>query len=74
MRLAWSIAFRFLKSGRGQTVLIALGIAIGVSAQVFIGSLIGGLQDSLVDRTIGSASHIMFLPAERNKILRKIPR
>jgi len=67
MRLAWSIAFRFLKSGRGQTVLIALGIAIGVSAQVFIGSLIGGLQDSLVDRTIGSASHITFLPAGRDK-------
>lgn len=73
MRLAWSIAFRFLKSGRGQTVLIALGIAIGVSAQVFIGSLIGGLQDSLVDRTIGSASHVTFLPEGRDKDFQENP-
>lgn len=67
MRLAWSIAFRFLRSGRGQTILIALGIAIGVSAQVFIGSLISGLQDSLVDRTIGSAAHVTVLPGGRAK-------
>ena len=67
MRLSWNIAIRFLKSGRGQTILIALGIAVGVSAQVFIGSLIGGLQSSLVDRTIGSASHVTIQPEGRAK-------
>jgi len=49
MRLAFSIAMRFLSSSKTQTLLIVLGIAIGVSVQVFIGSLIQGLQKDLVD-------------------------
>ena len=44
MGLSFNIAWRFLKSSKGQTFLIALGIAIGVSVQIFIGSLIQGLQ------------------------------
>ncbi len=62
MKVAWNIASRFLKSNRGQTILIIVGIAIGVSVQIFIGSLIDGLQKSLVDKTIGSASHITIVP------------
>lgn len=58
MRFAFKVAWRFLKSNKGQTILIALGIAIGVSVQVFIGSLITGLQKSLINKTIGSSSHI----------------
>jgi lipoprotein-releasing system permease protein len=49
---------RFLSSSKAQTILIVLGIAIGVSVQVFIGSLIQGLQKSLIDTTIGRSSHI----------------
>lgn len=56
--LAFKIAFRFLWRSKGQTILIALGIAVGVSVQVFIGSLIQGLQIDLVDSTIGSRSQI----------------
>lgn len=58
MKLAFSIAARFLRSNKGQTILILIGIAIGVSVQIFIGSLIDGLQVSLIDKTIGSSSHI----------------
>jgi lipoprotein-releasing system permease protein len=58
MKLAFDIALRFLKSSKGQTALIVLGIAIGVSVQIFIGSLITGLQKSLVDKTVGSAPQI----------------
>jgi len=58
MKLGFSIALRFLKSTRGQTILITLGIAIGVSVQIFIGSLIQGLQKGLVEKTIGNQSHI----------------
>lgn len=58
MRLALKIAWRFLKSSKGQTILIVLGISIGVSVQVFIGTLIQGLQKSLVDKTIGNSSQI----------------
>lgn len=65
MKLAWSIALRFLKSSKGQTLLIVVGIAIGVSVQIFIGSLIDGLQASLVDTTIGSSSHITIVPEDK---------
>ncbi|MCK7487218.1 MAG: hypothetical protein MZU97_18195 [Bacillus subtilis] len=40
MRLPFQIALRFLKSGKFQTLMIIIGIAVGVSVQVFIGSLI----------------------------------
>lgn len=58
MRLPFKIAVRFLKSNKGQTILIALGIAVGVSVQIFIGSLIQGLQQSLIDKTIGNSPQI----------------
>ena len=58
MKLALSIALRFLSSSKAQTLLIVLGIAIGVSVQVFIGSLIQGLQKDLVNTTIGNSSQI----------------
>jgi len=67
MKLGFKIAIRFLKSNIGQTVLIVLGIAIGVSVQIFIGSLIQGLQKSLVDKTIGNSSHITILSAEEEE-------
>lgn len=58
MTLPFKIAVRFLKSSKGQTALIALGIAVGVSVQIFIGSLIQGLQKSLINKTIGNSSQI----------------
>lgn len=58
MRLGFKIAKRFLKSNMAQTFLIILGIAIGVSVQIFIGSLIQGLQKSLVEKTIGNSPQI----------------
>ena len=64
MKLAFDIALRFLKSSKGQTALIVLGIAIGVSVQIFIGSLITGLQKSLVDKTVGSSSQITVSPKD----------
>lgn len=56
--LSLRIAWRFLRSAWTQTLSITLGIAVGVSVQVFIGSLITGLQASLIDKTIGSQSQI----------------
>jgi len=58
MKLGLKIAKRFLSSNINQTILIILGIAIGVSVQIFIGSLIQGLQKGLVDKTIGNSSQI----------------
>lgn len=71
MKVAWNIASRFLKSNRGQTILIVIGIAIGVSVQIFIGSLIDGLQVSLVDKTIGSSSHITIIPKGKDNFFQE---
>ncbi len=58
MRLSLKIAWRFLASNKLQTVFIVLGIAVGVSVQVFIGTLITSLQTGLLDTTIGNSPHI----------------
>ncbi len=70
MRLSFDIALRFLRSGKGQTFLIALGISVGVAVQIFIGSLIQGLQISLVDTTIGSSSHITVTATNEEKVIK----
>lgn len=67
MKLAFKIAWRFLSSSKGQTVLITLGIAIGVSVQVFIGSLISGLQKDLINTTIGSSSQVTIKSKDREE-------
>ncbi|MBV1757873.1 MAG: ABC transporter permease [Dethiosulfatibacter sp.] len=71
MRLAFSIALRFLKSGKGQTILIVLGISVGVAVQLFIGSLIQGLQINLVNTTIGNAPQITITPTNSEKTIKE---
>lgn len=69
LKLSFKIALRFLKSTKGQTILIAMGIAVGVSVQIFIGSLIQGLQKSLVNKTIGSSSQITVSSNSSDKLI-----
>lgn len=59
------IAWRFLKESRLQTILILLGIIIGVSVQIFLSSLISGLQRNLIEQTVGDSPHIL-LKAQEN--------
>ena len=65
-RFQWMIAMRFLVRGRGQTLLIILGIAVGVAVQFFLSALISGLQVSLIANTVGSSPHLLVLPADRS--------
>src|SRR5471030_2459784 len=58
MRFPFKIAVRFLMSNKAQTFFIILGISIGVSVQVFIGTLIDGLQKSLIDKTVNNSPQI----------------
>ena len=53
-----SIAMRFLRHGRAQTLLILFGIAVGVAVIVFVTALIGGLQANIIDRTLGTQAHV----------------
>ncbi|MDQ2087419.1 ABC transporter permease [Herbivorax sp. ANBcel31] len=68
MRLPFKIAVRFLKSNLSQTILIFIGISIGVSVQVFLGSLIQGLQKDLVETTVGNSPHITIEPKDDDLI------
>jgi len=66
----WTIATRFLREGRAQSTLILVGIGVGVAVIVFITALITGLQDNIVDRTLGTQSHIRISPpGEVNRIV-----
>lgn len=58
MPFEWFVALRYLRDGRGQTILILAAVAIGVSVLVFLSALIGGLQASLIDKTLGSQPHL----------------
>ena len=70
MKLGFKIALRFLRSNLGQTILIVVGIAIGVSVQIFIGSLIQGLQKGLVEKTIGFSSQITVTSLTEDKLIK----
>ncbi|MBM7555775.1 ABC transporter permease [Halanaerobacter jeridensis] len=62
MWFEFKMAWRFLMSGKTQTLLILLGIIVGVTVQVFLGFLIQGLQQDLINQTVGTAPHVFILP------------
>jgi lipoprotein-releasing system permease protein len=63
------IATRYLTATRGQSLLLVLGVAVGVYVFVFMSALIGGLAVLLIDRTVGSIAHVIVEPADRNPAL-----
>lgn len=66
----WKISLRFLADNRLQTLMISLGIAVGSAVIVFITALISGLQANIIERTLGTQSHIRILaPDEANLLL-----
>ncbi|RYF38991.1 MAG: ABC transporter permease, partial [Comamonadaceae bacterium] len=54
----WQVAWRFLREGRMQTVLIVVGVAAGVAVIAYISALILGLQSNTVAKTLGAQAHI----------------
>lgn len=65
-----TIAISFLREGRVQSLMITLGVAIGVAVIIFITALIQGLQTNLIDSTLGSQAHIRLVsPDEVNLIV-----
>lgn len=59
MPYEWKIAIRFLTDGKLQTFFILLGIVVGVAVQIFLNSIITGVQDNLINETVGSSPHIV---------------
>jgi lipoprotein-releasing system permease protein len=65
--LSLRIATRFLRTSPGQSILIVTGIAVGIAVQIFVGTLIVSLQASLLETTIGNASHVTLQNADDKK-------
>ncbi len=66
----WTIAISFLREGRAQSIMITVGVAVGVAVIIFISALIQGLQSNIVERTLGTQAHIRLLsPDEINQIV-----
>ncbi|GGK13994.1 ABC transporter permease [Luteimonas terricola] len=69
MWIETTIALRFLRHGMAQTLLILFGIAVGVAVIVFVTALIAGLQDNIIERTLGTQAHVRVeAPREVNRI------
>lgn len=64
MTFELKVALRYFRSGGMQTVLTIMGVAVGVSVSIFIASLIGGVQEGLIERIIGSLPHITLQPRD----------
>ena len=68
--IEWKIAVSFLREGRAQSIMITVGVAVGVAVIVFISALIHGLQSNIVERTLGTQAHIRLLsPDQVNQIV-----
>lgn len=62
------IATRYLTANRGQSLLLVLGVAVGVYVFVFMSALIGGLAVLLIDRTVGSIAHVVVEVPDRDPV------
>jgi lipoprotein-releasing system permease protein len=70
MPFEWFVALRYMRDARGQTMLILAAVSVGVSVLVFLSALIGGLQSSLIEKTLGSQAHIALrMPREEARAL-----
>jgi lipoprotein-releasing system permease protein len=65
----WTIAINFLREDRAQTAMIMVGIAVGVAVIVFVTALIEGLQSNIIERTLGTQSHIRLLSQDDVNLL-----
>jgi len=71
MPLTFKIAARFLTYNFSQTIIISLGLSIGVAVQMFVGLLIDSLQANLIDRTVGSSPHITISHIDEDKLINR---
>ncbi|HSM93887.1 MAG TPA: FtsX-like permease family protein [Anaeromyxobacteraceae bacterium] len=59
------MALRFLREGRAQTALILGGSVVGVAVIIFVSALVGGLELTLVDKTLSSQAHVTLKRPDR---------
>lgn len=69
----WQIATRFLREGKTQSVLILVGISVGVAVLVFLTALVNGLQINIIHRTLGTQAHIRIEPPQERNLIAPPP-
>ena len=69
----WILAMGFLREGRAQSVMIMIGVAVGVAVIVFVTALIQGLQANIIERTLGTQAHIRLLSSDEVNVLPPAP-
>ncbi|MBX7078309.1 MAG: ABC transporter permease [Nannocystaceae bacterium] len=64
MPVALFLALKFLREGKAASTLVIAAVGVGVSVIVFLSALIGGLQRSLIEKTLGTQAHVVVRPQE----------
>ncbi|MGZ8196857.1 MAG: ABC transporter permease [Burkholderiales bacterium] len=59
------VAFRFMRDGLMQTLLIVVGVGLGGGVIIFLSAILGGLQSNVVNRTLNFQAPIVILPPDQ---------
>ncbi len=59
------VAFRFMREGLTQTLLIVFGVALGAGVIIFMSALLAGLQSNIVRRTLNFQAPIEILAPDQ---------
>ncbi|MFN7727232.1 MAG: ABC transporter permease [Rubrivivax sp.] len=68
----WTVAVRFLREGRFQSLLIIFGVAAGVAVVAYISALVTGLQQNTLNKTLGAQAHVVITPLDE-RVLPVLP-
>lgn len=63
-----TVAVRFLREGRFQSLLIIVGVAAGVAVVAYISALVTGLQSNTLTKTLGAQAHVVLSPLDERVI------
>lgn len=61
----WIAAMRFMREGLVQTLLIVVGVALGVSVIVFMSAALAGMQTNIIRRTLNYMAPIVVIPPQQ---------
>ncbi|MGB7541320.1 MAG: ABC transporter permease [Burkholderiales bacterium] len=61
----WIAAMRFMREGMVQTLLIILGVSLGVAVIVFMSAALAGMQANIIRRTLNYMAPIVVIPPDQ---------
>ncbi len=61
----WIVAFRFMREGLTQTLLIIFGVALGAGVIIFMSALLAGMQANIIRRTLNYQAPIQVLAPDQ---------